>query len=90
MLKQSGTDTTILDQQIKLLYLQSSTAVIVSAGVAVLVAYYLWPGQGSLSITSWVVFICWASATAFLAYLKLVKQLFFFSRNLGDFDCQSF
>ena len=74
MLKPSGTEIKILDQQIRLLYSQSSTAVVVSAVVALLVAYYLWAGQNSVGITSWVIFITLAS----LSRLYLFHQ---FSRK---------
>ena len=57
MLKQSGTEFKILDQQIRLLYSQSSTAVAASAGVALLIAYYLWSAQESIGIISWVIFV---------------------------------
>ena len=74
MLKPSGTEIKILDQQIRLLYSQSSTAVVVSAVVALLVAYYLGAGQNSVGITSWVIFITLAS----LSRLYLFHQ---FSRK---------
>lgn len=57
MLKQSGTEVKILEQQIRLLYSQSSIAVVVSLGVALLIAYYLWSGHESVSIVFWVSFL---------------------------------
>ena len=53
----SRTEDTIQAQQIRLLYSQSTTAVVVSMGVALLTAYYFWHGQNIVYITAWVAFL---------------------------------
>jgi len=50
----SITEDTIQEQEIRLLYSQSTTAVVVSAGIAFLIAYYFWHEQNIVYITAWI------------------------------------
>lgn len=70
MPKQSGTETMILDRQIRLIYSQSSTAVMASIAIAPLLALYLWSEKNSLAIVFWLL----------LTILAGISRLFLFHR----------
>ena len=53
----SRTEDTIQAQQVRLLFSQSTTAVVVSVGVALLTAYYFWHEPNIVYITAWVAFL---------------------------------
>lgn len=54
MQQHSRAEESIRAQSIRLLYSQSTAAVVVSIGVALLTAYYFWHGQSSGYVTAWV------------------------------------
>ena len=71
----SRTEDAIKAQQIRLLYSQSTTAVVVSLGVAMLTAYYFWHGQNIVYTSAWVVFVMLVSLPRlFLFHRFSVKE----------------
>jgi diguanylate cyclase (GGDEF)-like protein/PAS domain S-box-containing protein len=57
MQNRSKTEETIQAQRIRLLYSQSTTAVAVSIGVALLTAYHFWQAEDALYMSVWVAFL---------------------------------
>lgn len=77
---QSGTDTRVLDRQIRLLYSQSSSAVMASVILAPLLAFYLWNEKNSAILVYWLLLTLLAGCSR----LFLIHRFTLQTENTGD------